>query len=495
MNFRVLSAQIAHETNTFSVRRTTLDSYRERVLFRGAEVAERLAGTNTEIGAHIDAARHFGWSLVQPIAAHATPSGRTTAEAWAVLSGAVLDACADGPFDGVLLALHGAMVTEDADDAEGDLLGRLRDRIGPDVPIAVTLDLHANVTDAMARHADILVAYRTYPHVDVHDVGMEAAGLLQCAMSGEFRPRTVVARGPLLDGCDFGRTQADGPMDRLLAKAARLRAGHGELLNISICAGFPWSDIAEAGPSVAVTGVGDEGRWRQVADELMKDVWDMRQETTVRLVGLQDTMARAVSAGAAGGCPLVIADATDNPGAGGYGDGVTLLRAMIEADLPNAALGCICDPEAVRQCFAAGPGASVNLTLGARIAPEAYGPPLVIAGIVEQLSDGAFRCTGPMWAGVPMTLGPTAVLRIGGVRAVVSSNNLQVTDRQLFLSQGIRPEDLSVVALKSGQHFRAAFAPMAREIVFVDSGGLASSDFRRFSYRKLRRPAWPLDPL
>lgn len=491
MTRRILSAEISHETNTFSILPTTIPLYQARRYYRGQEIRKALAGTSTEIGAHLDAAKKYGWVLAQPIAAAATPGGKTPARDWDRLRGAVVEACQEGPFDGVLLALHGAMVTEDQDDAEGDLLCHLRERLGPNIPIAITLDIHANVTQAMASLANIVVAYRTYPHVDQYARAMEAAALLQGAMEGEVHPRALIVRGPQIDGCDYGRTQG-GPMSRILCKAEELRKKEPGVLAVAVCAGFVWADIPEAGPSVTVTGDGESSRYRALAEKLQEEIWATRAEKTVSPVTLEEAMDQA-KAVLPESKPLVIADYTDNPGSGGYGDGVRLLRAMIEASLPNAALASVADPEAVRKCVRAGRGARVKVELGAKIDPKTYGPPLVFEGIVENMSDGAYICEGPMSKGVLFSLGPTVVLRRDGVRAVVATHNHQVYDLQIFRSQNVEPRECSVLAVKSWHHFRAAFEPISSGVLLADSGGLASMDLTRFTYRKVRRPVWPLD--
>ena len=491
MSRRILSAEISHETNTFSILPTTLSLYKARRYYRGEEIAQALSGTKTEMGAHLDAAKKHGWKLVQPIAAAATPGGKTPAKDWAHLSGAVLEACQEGPFDGVLLSLHGAMVTEDQDDAEGNLLRRLRGKLGPEVPIAISLDIHANVSNAMARLAHIVIAYRTYPHIDQYERGMEAADLLQRAMNGEIRPRSLVWQGPVLEGLDYGRTQG-GPMSRILTRAEQLRQKNPGLLAITICAGFVWADIPDAGPSVTITAHGDPSRFKGVAEELMKDVWETRREITVPLYSLKEAMTEAgKDTGEAR--PLILADFTDNPGSGGYGDSVRLLESMIRGDLKKAAFGCVPDPEAAQKCIAAGVGKEVKIDLGAKIDPKTYGPSLMVKGTVEHVSDGKFIAQGPMSKGVQLSMGPTAVLRCGGVRVLVATHNIQVYDLQVFLSQKIDPRACSVVAVKSWHHFRAAFEPISRGVMLVDSGGLASRDLKRFTYHKIRRPIYPLD--
>ncbi len=491
---RILIGQIKHETNTFSRVPTDLDSYRRRLLAVGDEIAPRLAHTRTELAGFMAAGKRWGWEIVPTIAADATPAGKVTAATWARLSGAVIEGLERaGKVDGVLLSLHGAMVTEDQDDAEGDLLARIRQRVGPGVPVMATLDLHANVTDAMAANANVLISYRTYPHVDHIERAEQAAGLMRRTLAGEIRPLSAVARRATLDGVDHGRTHADpndaGPMDRILARAGSLEGRDG-VLAVSVQAGFGWADIHDAGPSVAVAANGDAARARAVATELMDAVWQTRGQETVERHGIDVVMREAAKVG--GDKPLVIADFTDNPGGGGYGDATRLLAAMIAAKLPDAAVHAINDPDAVQIGQKAGRGAQVTLALGGKIDPV-FGAPLQVSGTVVNLTDGSFVNDGPMSKGLKLSHGPTMVLKIGGIDVIVTSNRLQTTDLQAFLSQGIDPCRKAVVVVKSAQHFRAAFQPIARKVMLADSGALCSPDYRRFAYKKLRRPIWPLD--
>ncbi|MEP3112824.1 M81 family metallopeptidase [Nisaea sp.] len=491
---RVLSAEISHETNTFSVLRTGMDAYLRRQCYFGDEIAAHMSGTATEIAAHIDAARTYGWELIPTVAAHATPSGMTTAEAWEELCSVVLAGLDTGPVDGIMLALHGAMVTESTQDAEGDLLKRLRDRLGNNVPIAVTLDLHANVTDRMATLADILVPYRTYPHIDQYEVATEAASLLQRAMEKDIKPVTVVARRPTLDGLNHGRTQ-EGPMVELLARAAEIKAADPSVLEIGLCAGFAWSDIAETGPSVSVTTNGNAAKGRQIAQSLMQFVWNTRAINTVPLLSLSD-VAISMKQGQTGNGPLVIGDTTDNPGGGGYGDGVRLLETLIRNGVENAAMAAICDPSVAEHAHAEGIGARIAISLGAKIAPGTYGPPIETDATVIALSQtGAFVCDGPMWANMEVRLGRSALLDISGVKTVIASSSLQITDQQAFKLFGIDPAALDVIAVKSSHHFRAAFQPIACDVLLVDSGCLVSQNYDSFNYKNLRRPIWPLDKI
>ncbi|MEH2492487.1 M81 family metallopeptidase [Bradyrhizobium sp. AZCC 2230] len=488
---RVLSAQVAHETNTFSIVPTTLEDYRKRLFLLDAEVAAAL---------HLAAAKRYGWTLVQPVAAAATPSGKVTAECWAELQRLVFDACETGPFDAVILALHGAMVTETDDDAEGALLEGLRKRLGDTIPIAVTLDLHANVTERMGRLANIMLPYRTYPHIDQYETAFRAAELLQSAMDGTIRPRVFRLQGPLLDGCNHGRTQG-GVMSDLLARAADMQAQTPGLLSVDVCAGFSRADIAEAGPSVQITYDAShnaaEAAARQAAAALQDEMVRRRAEVTVTPLDLPTAtkLAAAAAEDVADTRPLVIADFSDNPGSGAYGDGVRLLEALLQAEIRSVLFGVLGDPEAAARCHAAGLGTSLDVVVGAKRHPTSYGPPLTLTGRVTGLSDGAFVCEGPMNAGQPMTLGPTALLEVNGISIAISTNTLQTYDQEMFRILGAEPAQFRIVAVKSAHHFRAAFGPMAKEVILADSGGLATNDHSKLSYRKVRRPIWPLDEI
>jgi microcystin degradation protein MlrC len=491
MTRRVLSAQIAHETNTFSLKPATIASYKARQWYEGPAIAEAMAGTNSEIAAHLDAAARHGWTLAQPISCFATPSGKTPAADWAEMRGFVERALEDGPYDGVALALHGAMVTEDEDDAEGALLQLVRDRLGPDIPIALTLDLHANVTDRMAALADIVVAYRTYPHIDMFDVGREACDLLEAAMAGRARFRTVVRRPPTLMGADLGRTtDPENCMNRMLARARAIEADDPAVDAIALYGGFPWADIHDAGPAVTVAGRGDPARLNAVADEFARMIWQTREERSVAVTPLEDAVAAAV---AGGDGPLVISDFTDNPGMGSYSDHVGVLRALVAAGAENALIASIPDPETAAACVAAGEGARLRVALGCKVDCALYGPPLEAEAEVLRAGDIAYVNEGPMFAGLRMRLGPSALIRIGGVRVIVATNPLQATDLNMPRAFGVEPAACATVVVKSAQHFRAAYAPIARQILFVDSGALSSQDFGRFRFERLRRPIHGLD--
>jgi microcystin degradation protein MlrC len=492
MAYRVLIAQFMHETNTFSKLKTTLEDYRKRWLIEGEAMVPRFTGTKNEVGGYIDSVKKYGWEPVWATAANATPSGKLTKETWEHIRDLILDAAKKaGKLDAICLSLHGAAVTETEDDAEGALLGALRAIVGPDIPIVATLDLHANATATMARHANALVSYRTYPHIDGYERAVQAAALVQETLEGKKKPRCLLVQPAMLQGADSGKTTQPGLMRDLLARADAFEKEPG-INVVSVQAGFTWADIPYTGPSIAVSHEpGAETRAQEMAAALLDEIWKRRDVNTSNYRPIAEAIA-AAKAGVGKEGPLVVADGTDNPGGGGYNDTTPVLQALIDAQVENVAFGTIFDPGTVQQAIAAGVGAEIDVVLGGHTDPS-MGAPVKARARVKMLSDGSFKNDGPMNAGVETSMGPTAVLRIGGIDVVVISNRIQTIDLQVFLSQGIDPRTKSVVVVKSVQHFRAAYAPIAREIVLVDSGGICSPDLTRLKFTKLRRPIWPLD--
>lgn len=492
---RVLTARFMHETNTFSRVPTDLAAFRRREFHRDNEIPQAFRGTRSALGATFEAADKFGWSLVHPVSTSPNPSGIVTDEAFETIAALILDAVAgQGLIDGALLHLHGAMVSDRFEDAEGEFLARLRRQVGPAVPVVVTLDLHANVTQKMADNANALIAFRTYPHIDQYERAWQGALLLERAMRGEIRPRTVIARRPMLQGLDWGRTQK-GPMAELIARGEALEAA-GEAFAISICAGFALADIHDVGPSVTVTvdGRGDSVRGQAIAEEFMDHAWAMRDYNSVRMLPVAEAVARARE-GKPGDRPLVVADYTDNPGGGGYGDATAFLAGLVAAGIERVAFHAICDPQAVQNGIRAGIGARATLTLGGKTDPALGGGPLTLEGEVTHLSNGKFIAYGPMGGGVERNHGPSMVFRVGGIDIVVITNNGQATDLGQFTSLGLDPTRYTTVAVKSMQHFRAAFEPIAREVILVDTGALCSVHYSPELYVRARRPIWPLDPV
>lgn len=491
MSFRVLSAQIMHESNSFSVRLTSLDRFADMILLHGDEALRALDDTNTEVAGFLDVAREKDWELVHVVSAHANPAGCVTEEAFEEIVRTVENAALHERerVDGILLAFHGAMVTTHSGDGEGEILERLRAVVGSHLPIAATLDLHANVTRRMCEHANILVSYKTYPHVDMRIAGRHAAELLHRAMAREISPNTLFVRPPMLEDVNGGRTDV-GPLVALMEQAKSYEK-QPNVLAVSVNGAFPYADIDEIGPTITVTYDGDPSPHLAFAEEAANAMWKMRGDLVNRFLSPEEAVASAL---AVDGHPVIIADYADNPGAGGYGDGTNLLRALISA----GADACFCpmvDPEAALALQGRAPGEIVSISLGGKVNPAFGGGPLHLTGRLLTVSDGAYVCDGPMYAGVHMAFGPTAVLEVGKVHVVIVTEPHQCHDLQQFLAFGIDPRAKKVVALKSMQHFRAAFEPIASRVLVCDSGALASPDLTKFSFHRVPRPIHPLDPV
>jgi len=490
MTRNVLLAEIMHETNTFNRIATVKADFETRYWHEGSGAAGALEGTNTEIAGFMEAAIEYDWSLAIPLAASASPSGPMAGNDWVNVKRLILEPLRAGErFDAIALVLHGSMVTETTLDAEGELLAEVRALAGTDTLIAVTLDMHANVSPVMVASADMMMAYRTYPHVDQRERALHMAGLMEAVMAGEPRPKLVMARLPMMDAANHGQTAAGQPMQGLLKLAEVVERRDG-IVCASIQIGFPWSDVPDIGPNVVVTAT-DEEAGRVAADELVQAVWQSRHDTQLEFATPAEAMVLA-GAGKAADKPLVLADFADNPAGGAYGDSPNLLRALVVAGLENAAFATISDPASVERATLAGVGANIQLSLGGKGAPELT-PPLDVEVQVINLTDGEFICSGPMWQGVRFSMGATAVVRTGGIDVIISSVPTAVMDLNVFRSVGISPENLTTIGLKSRNHFKAAYAPIARETMLVDAGGIASMRLKELTYRNIPRPIWPLD--
>ena len=496
MAARVLLAQVLHEANTFNRFPRTLAGFELQGCHFGADVPAAFASTAMEMAGFLEAARAHGWAVETPVATTLSVGGIVARDAFERFRDAMLDGLrALGRADGILVALHGAMVAEGEDDADGALLAALREAAGPGTPIVVTLDLHANVSDRMAAMANAIVPYRTNPHTDRRETALRAAAILADAMAGRTRPRVSLARAPQMFGFDRGRTfTGRGPMIDVLARARRLEREVPGIIEIGILAGYSYADVWEVGPSVCVTGDGEDPRHLAVARELMAEGRRRRDEETSRLLGVAEAVA-LMREGRAGSGPVIAADFADAPGAGAHGDATGLLRGMIEGGVRDAAFGTIFDPRAAAKAREAGVGARLRLAFGGWIDPRHGGPPIEAEVEVLRLSDGRYVHEGPYAKGMTASFGPSALVRAGGVDVILASEPVNIWDRQQFLIFGIDPAAKAAIGLKCMHAFRAAFEPLASRTVDCDGGGIASSRYAERGYVRVRRPIHPLDPV
>jgi microcystin degradation protein MlrC len=494
---RIVAAKIKHETNGFNRVPTTLDDFRAYELHWGPGVADYYRGTRLEMGAFLDAAERNGWSVSYPVAAFANPSGIVADDAFEALVGRLIDGLkAETRIDGILLALHGSMFTASLDDAEGEILARVRAVVGPSVPIAVTLDPHANVTRKMVEHADILTAFRTSPHTDQYATGERAARLLQQVMDGALRPVRYFARRPMVQGFDGARTyRADSPMRVALARAERWEREVPDVACVSIAAGYSRCDVAEFGPTVTIMANGEHPEFQQYAESLMDYCWETRRVASDPLVSIEAAV-QAAQAHPAGAAPLVLGDYGDAPGGGSYGDSTRLLAALIAGGVRNGALAAIWDPATARQAVEAGAGARLQVALGGHTDPYWMGDPIRAEATVKAVSaDGDVVFTGPYGTGTRRSFGPSACLEVAGFDVIVASMNVGIYDLEQFRKYGVDPATKSVVVVKCMQGHHAAFDPIASATLDVDTGGLTGADLSRFTYTRVPRPVWPLDAM
>ncbi|WP_054311246.1 M81 family metallopeptidase [Mesorhizobium sp. 1M-11] len=492
MTFTVLTCEFMHESNTFSRYQTGLPQFQVDTLFHGDEAIRARRNANTELAGFMDVAEPAGWNVVHAISAHAVPGGQVTKAAYDHIAGTILEAARSNRLDGVLLGLHGSMVPDFCDDGEGYLLGLLRAELGGDIPIAVTLDLHAMVSEDMVRHAQIFVSYKTYPHVDMRETGAHAARILDRAMKGEIAPRTIRVHVPMLDEANSGRT--DIPETRALYERAR-DAETGGLLAVSVNAGFTGADVSCVGATVLATydsrDPGAEDAARQVTEDLADRIWQGRTKKRNVFIEVDEAAAEALSW--RGDRPLVIADYADNPGAGAYGDATALLKGLLDAGVRGAVFAPMVDPQAARELHRSRQGETVTVTIGGKGDPDFGGGPLTVTGVLRKLSDGAYVGDGPIQGGLAHSFGPTAVIDVDGIEVLVVSEAQQMVDLQQLRAFGIEPTARKVLALKSMQHFRAAFEPIAGKVIVCDAGALATPRAERRRYSRAPRPLWPLD--
>jgi microcystin degradation protein MlrC len=477
---RIAVGGLHHETNTFAPQPATFERFAEAdgwpELSRGRALIDNTAGINLPVTGFIDAATGAGHELAPLVWANAVPSGPVTEEAYERIVGWLLeDLRAALPVDGLFLDLHGAMVTRHLEDGEGELLRRIRALVGPDLPVVAALDLHANVSESMVAHSDVLVAYRTYPHVDMADTGARCLPVLDRLMRGERLARAW-RHGGYLVGLPWQCTLIE-PARGLYARLDQLG-----VVSASIAMGFPAADVSCCAPCFLAYGE----RAEQAVDELAAAYEAAEPRFAGRLWLPDEAVRHAMAAGE--GPPVILADTQDNPGGGGTGDTTGLLRALVGARAERAVLALMADGEAAALAHAAGRGAVLRqLALGGRNGPTGVTP---VTGdwAVLGLGDGRFVATGPFYGGNRMDLGPMAALRPAdapGVTVVVATRRVQAADAAMLRHLGIEPAEQRILALKSSVHFRADFGPLAREVLVVEAPGVVTADPARLPFEHL----------
>ncbi|MBQ6468455.1 MAG: M81 family metallopeptidase [Lachnospiraceae bacterium] len=464
---KLLIAAFKHETDSFCPARADTEAFRKRGFYLGEEVLDAYRGVKNEPGAFIDVfEERKDVTLLPVLALNAIPSGPVTGEVYEFAAQELLRAVREEKPDGILLSLHGAMVADGHDDGEGDLLEKIRAVTGKNVPLVVSLDLHANITAKMAANADALIPYEKYPHTDMYETGLCAAHIMEGLLFEQFEVNTGYCRIPYLNPM----FPSDFPEIRQFHELCKSYEKDPDVLSCRLAHGFYPSDIAEMGMSV-VTVAKKPYPAQKTAEEAGKVIWEHRNELRRQFTPLDEALEMVDEKTEEGSGPLVIADASDNPGGGGLCDTTHILRAVLEKGIRGIAFGMFCDPESVRKCEEAGIGNSVDLMLGGMSDPAFSGGPLAVRAYVKVLTDGLYRNQDEMSKGVLNNLGHTAVAEIAGNTVIISSNRIQPYDAELFRHCGIMPERQKAIVVKSAVHFRNSYGKFARKMVDVSLPG------------------------
>jgi len=480
---RVFSAALATETNTFAPMPTGLSSFHERAYYPAGSHPDRMQMHSGPLWAARLAGPARGWTLIEGLVAAAVPNGVVTRAAFESLRDTLLaDLQAALPVDMVLLGMHGAMVADGYDDCEGDLLSRVRAIVGPGVVIGGTLDPHSHLSAAMVENADLLICWKEYPHTDILERAVELVDFCATVAAKRLRLRASVVDTGMIGMLHTTREPARGFVDRV-----RALEGRDGIVSISVVHGFPWGDTPDMGTKILVysdaaadpSGV----RGEALAQLLAAELFDLREALGEPLPSIEDALDTALAANGT----VVLADRSDNPGGGAPGDSTFLLRRVLERRISGVCLGPLWDPGAVRIAFDAGVGARLPLRIGGKIAPLS-GDPVDARWEVRALVRDMVM-TG--LAGTPAKLGDCALVVCDDVEVVLTTYRCQAFGLDLFTQLGCDPAQRRLVVVKSSQHFRAAYAPIAEQIILVDTPGVVTNDFTKLPFRKISLPKWP----
>jgi microcystin degradation protein MlrC len=479
---RVFSATLATETNTFAPMPTGLASFRERGYYKSGTHPDNMTMFAGPLWAARLRGQPLGWQLREGMVAFAQPGGTTTRAAYETLRDELLaDLKAAMPVDMVLLGLHGAMVADGYDDCEGDLLQRVRGMVGPKVVVGAELDPHNHLSPAMVDNADVLVAFKEYPHTDILERALELVDLCHAKAEGRARPVAAVADTDGLVIMHTSRQPARAFVDRIMALE-----GQDGILSISISHGFPWGDVPDMGTQVLVYSDGDVAKAAAMARQLADELIALRRALDVPQAGIDAALDEAL---AFAGGPVVLADGADNPGGGAPGDSTFILERLLARGMRNACIGPLWDPGAVRIACDAGVGARLAMRIGGKIGPLS-GRPLDLDVTVKALCPDMVM-TG--LAGTPVAMGDCACVEAAGVQIVLCTTRNQAMGTDLFTQAGVDLEAMKIIVVKSSQHFYAAFSKVAKHVIYVGAPGAVTSDLKTLPYRKIRRPKWPID--
>lgn len=485
---RIAIGGIMHESNTFSATVTDRARFEEGSLARGDEIVAVWRDAHHELGGFIEGASRFGFELAPTVMAWATPAGPVADDVLDEVAAGIIAATRKSRADGLLLALHGAMVTPKHPDADAEVLRRVREALGPDLLIVTTLDYHANVAPEMAALSNALIGYQTYPHIDQRECGLKAAELIARSVRGETHPVAAVVKPPLVINL-LGQETDREPMRELMARAREGENLPG-MLSVSLMAGFPYADVPEMGPAVIAVADGDRELAQRVGNELGDALWGVRERLLLGCPGPEEAVRRAMAAARR---PVVLVDLGDNIGGGSAGDGTALLLELIRQRAQGAVV-VLFDPDGAAAARELGPGGSFQRPVGGKL-DRLHGDPVAVRGVVRSIHDGKWVEKEPRHGGRRFNdQGMTAVIDLDGSNVLVL-NSLRTPPFSLgqLESLGIDPSRQAILVVKAAVAYRAAYGPIAGEIIEVDTPGLTAIDPRRFTYHQRRKPMFPFE--
>ena len=478
---KIALAGIGHETNTYCRDLTQLKDFR---ISRGKQIL-RAAGTETSLGGAIDTCDQLGIDAVPVMVAGTQPSGTIALDAYLSMKDEILRGIeAELPVDGIFLDLHGAGVVDTLPDLEGDLSADIRKLVGEAVPITAAFDLHGNVTQTMADALDGVFACHQYPHIDMHLRAAEAIRLIHAMLTQDFRPTIHVESIPML----IPTTTTFEGIGKETLEEILAAEEDPDVIDVSWFHGFPYTDTPHVGMHVVVTSKGDRDQTAIHAKKIATRLWNKREQFKALSLSAEEAVNRAL---AAADHPVVINETSDNCGGGTPGDGTHLLRAMLDANMQNAAFGFIVDPAVASQAHRAGVGASLDISLGGKY-DDLHGEPLMLSVYVKALHDGRLTMQA-MGKGSKINYGQLARLQVDGMDIIVGSNRSQTFDPEPFLAVGIDVTRLDYIGLKSSNHFRAGFTDLAGNIITADPPGLTTHHVEIFPRKHAVRALWPID--
>jgi microcystin degradation protein MlrC len=489
---RIAIGGILHETHSFAETPTELTEFQDSLLYYGEEMLQAMAETRSGLGGMITESSARGWTLLPTVYGTAMPGGIVVEAAYqAMLTELIGRLVRAGPIDGVLLLLHGAMVTEQHLDAESHILEQVRQVVGPAVPIVVELDMHGNISPLTVELADVLVAYDTNPHVDPYARGIEAVTILTSLLDGSVRPTAALARANVLLPPQETDT-ADLLLRAVHERSAELEARE-DIVCISVMAGFAYADTPFTGPSIIVTANNKADLARRCAQELVEILHFYAEAARPEFLTPEQAVARALAAPAG---PIILVDSADNIGGGTPGDGTDALKAMLALGVREGTV-VLADPAAVKACWSAGKRTEINLAVGGK-SDRWHGEPVAVTGVVRALTDGVCECELPdnhfaSFYGTTIEMGRTAWLRVAGVNVILTEKKTPPFDLAQLRSVGLIPEEQKMIVVKSAVAYRTAYLPIAARVIEMDTAGLCTANLARFPYQHLPRSIFPSD--